>query len=138
MTDEIATGLRAGMIYFAIVFVFAFVLGVVRTLVVAPLIGELPAVLLEIPLMLAFSWLLCGQLVSRIGVSDGLGARTAMSVVAFALLMAAEIGLAPALVNRSLVQALESFRTVPGLIGLAGQIAFASFPLLQRRWPFRH
>jgi hypothetical protein len=44
--------------YFVTVFAFAFAMGVARTLVIAPLIGTTAAVLVEVPILLAASWVI--------------------------------------------------------------------------------
>jgi hypothetical protein len=48
---------QAGVVYFAVVFVVAFAIGVVRTLLLAPRIGDVRAVLLEAPIIIGRSWI---------------------------------------------------------------------------------
>ncbi len=43
---------RLGLAYFAVIFGLGFLLGTVRTLLLEPRIGALPAVALELPVML--------------------------------------------------------------------------------------
>ena len=57
--------LAAAAAYFALVFSAAFVMGVVRNLVVAPRTGEVAAVLIETPLILAVSWFAAGWSIRR-------------------------------------------------------------------------
>jgi hypothetical protein len=54
-----------------------------------------------------------------------------MGSVALATLLAQEIGLAAAAFGVSPVGYLLSLFSLPGIIGLSAQIAFASFPLVQ-------
>ena len=54
-----------GFRYFAGVFSAAFLLGVVRTLWLAPAIGAAPAVLVETPIVLAISWWWCRRLLAH-------------------------------------------------------------------------
>ena len=54
-----------------------------------------------------------------------------MAGVAFAFLMIAEVGLSVFLFDRSVMAHLHHVTDSAGLIGLAGQVAFALFPLLQ-------
>jgi len=54
-----------------------------------------------------------------------------MGLVAFASLLAAEIGLAGVAFGQSPVDYVLRLRSLPAAIGLWAQIAFASFPLLQ-------
>jgi hypothetical protein len=58
--------------------VAGFRLGVLRTLVVVPLTGDLVAVALELSIMLIISWLICGLTLRRLQVVDHLSNRIAM------------------------------------------------------------
>jgi len=127
-----AKAVRAGFAYFAVVFAFGFAFGAFRTIVVAPTVGELTAVALEVPFMLALSWIASRWLIGRLGVDAGVSARLTMGGVAFALLMVAELGLS-VLLGRTLTEHFGAYRHAPGILGLAGQVAFAAFPLV--RWP---
>lgn len=124
---------RAAMEYFGLVFGAAFALGALRTLVLAPWAGPLPAVLIELPVVLAVSWSAAGRVLRRWPVAaGGMPALLAMGFVAFALLMLAEAALAPAF-GRSLSAWAGSLRTPEGMVGLAGQIAFALLPAVRGR-----
>ena len=57
--------------------------------------------------------------------------RSLMGLVAFAVLMAAEFSLAGLVFGRSLDEQLACYASVPGAIGLAAQIVFAAFPVVQ-------
>lgn len=123
----------AALIYFALVFAAGFALGTIRTLALAPALGETGAVALELPLMLGLSWLACGFAIRRSGIGAGTVERLAMGVVAFALLMLAETLTGTLLIGRSLPGQLATYRTLPAQLGLAAQIAFAAFPLIRMR-----
>jgi hypothetical protein len=127
--------LAAGAAYFALIFTLGFVLGTVRVLVLAPRLGELTVVLLELPVMLAASWIACDRLIARFGVPTGTGHRFAMGAAAFGLLIAAEWLLGHLAFGRSLTEQLARYRSWPAAAGLAGQLAFATFPMLRSRWP---
>jgi hypothetical protein len=127
--------LRAGLAYTLVVFAVAFVLGVVRVLLVAPRTGALAAVALEVPVTLAVSWAVCSRLVRRFGVGDGAADRAGMGVAAFALLLALEWALALFVFGRSVEETLSTYRSAAGILGLAGQVGFALVPLLQRSRP---
>lgn len=121
----------AGAVYWGIVFAWAFALGVLRGLVVAPRVGEIAAVLLETPFVLGASWLASRWTVRQLAVGRAPAERLAMGAAAFALLMGAELGLSVFMFGRSAAEWLASLGTVPGAIGLAAQIAFGFVPLLQ-------
>jgi hypothetical protein len=124
--------LRAGVVYFLAVFAIGFVLGALRVMFIAPAVGPLWAVALELPFMLAASWSICGWLVRRFSVQS-LADAAVTGAVAFALLMAAETALALVLGASTLDQVIASYGTPHGALGLAGQVAFGLFPLLRRR-----
>ena len=123
--------LFTGTAYVAAVFAAGFVLGVLRTLVLVPLLGELAAVLVELPQILTIAWRVCTRLLRRWPLSP----RSALGMggIAFLLLMAAEAGLSTLLAGRSLAEHLALYAQLPHLVGLAGQLAFALFPWIQVR-----
>jgi hypothetical protein len=123
-----ANALAAGFRYFLIVFAIGFALGTVRTLLLAPRIGDLAAVALELPAMLAAAWWVCGKLVRRL--PDGLAPRVLMGGTAFILLMVAELAMSIWLFGRSPAAYATGLATSAGVLGLAGQIAFALLPLI--------
>ncbi|MEQ1864653.1 MAG: hypothetical protein ABL996_08360 [Micropepsaceae bacterium] len=126
-----AAAIRAGVLYFAIVFMVGFVLGTIRVLVVIPRFGESNALLLELPVMLALSWFACTWLVGRYSVPPMASARLAMGAVAFLLLMVGELGVSVFGFGRSVAEHLEVYRSASAQLGLAAQLVFAAFPLLQ-------
>jgi hypothetical protein len=123
----------AGLIYFCIAFACGFLLGILRVIVVAPRLGALTAVLIELPLMLATSWLAARWVCAIMQVPATLGDRLLMGALAFALLMLAEATLGLSLFGRNLQSQLEALATTPGFAGLAGQFVFALFPVLIAR-----
>ena len=124
--------LRAGLAYWAVVFALGFVLGTVRVLWLAPLVGPIPATLIELPVMLAASWLASGWLVRHYGIS-GRASGLAVGLAAFTLLMLAEMALAGALSGETPAQWLAGLSQPDALLGLAGQIVFALMPWWQVR-----
>jgi hypothetical protein len=127
----------AGLAYFALVFAAGFVLGVMRTGLVAPLLGDTLAVALELPIILAIAWMACRWLTRRLAVPARLVPRAAMGTTAFILLMGGEATISLLLAGRSLDEHLELYRHASHLLGLAGQMAFALFPALQIRTDHR-
>jgi hypothetical protein len=124
------SALKAGVAYFLLIFAAGFLLGTVRVVLLVPGFGELTAVLIELPIMLAISWFACRWLVAHLAVPSTFIARPAMGASAFLLLMAAEAALALILFGQPPELFLAGFTHAVGLIGLAGQIAFALMPLL--------
>lgn len=118
---------RAALAYWAWVFAAGFVLGTVRTLWLAPRLGDLTAVAIELPVMLAISALAAGQVlrrhqVTRRGEALGMGAQS------FVLLMIAEALLARMLGGQNLAQWAAALAAPPGALGLAGQMLLALLP----------
>ncbi|KPQ34254.1 MAG: hypothetical protein HLUCCX21_01485, partial [Porphyrobacter sp. HL-46] len=107
----------AAIAYWAMVFALGFVLGTVRVLWLAPLVGLLPATALELPVMLAASWWVAGRLIRRFGIAGGAEAL-AMGAMAFALLLASECLLAVVLAGQAPVQWLAGLRQPHALLGL--------------------
>lgn len=117
----------AAAAYWAAVFAFAFVLGIFRTLWLAPKIGPLAAVLCEVPLVLAVSWWTARRVTARFK-TTGRGEALAMGGIAFVLLMVAEAVLAHVLSGQSPADWLRAQTSAAGALGLAGQMLFALMP----------
>lgn len=122
--------LQLGLAYFAAVFALGFVLGTLRVLLLIPWIGEMAAVLLELPVILGCAWLIAGRLLRgrHLKPAQAVG----MGASAFVLLMLAEAALSVLLAGRSLSEHLALYAEWPHRLGLAGQLVYASFPWLRR------
>lgn len=59
MVDEVGKACKAGLLYFAGVFAAGFACGGIRRILLVPSVGETWAVVIEMPVILAISWLLC-------------------------------------------------------------------------------
>lgn len=131
--DEAGIGAAAtaACVYFALVFAAGFALGVIRTLHLEPRIGGTAAVLVELPIILGFAWIAAGLVVAGFGVARG-RTRLVMGLVAFALLLGAELAVALFVLERSFGDFLAGFATMPGALGLAGQLAFAAMPVIRK------
>ena len=103
-----------------------------RVLVLEPRLGATVAVLVELPAMLAVSWLVCGWTVRRFAVPARWRPRVIMGAVALILLLGAETVLGLAAFGRTVAEQLASYRSFPGAAGLAAQLAFALMPLVRR------
>ena len=122
----------AGLAYWAVVFALGFVLGTIRVLWLAPLVGLIPATALELPVMLGASWLASGWALRRFAITDS-SAAIAMGGLAFALLMLAECTLAVSMMGQSPAQWLAGLRQPHAALGLAGQMVFAAMPWWRAR-----
>lgn len=117
------------MLYFVIVFAIGFVLGTIRTLALAPSLGEVRAVLIELPIMLTASWLVCGWLLKRtpLRASDA----AAMGASALALLLLAEAALSIMAFGRTPLEHLALYAQPAHVLGLIGQVLFGAFPSIR-------
>lgn len=115
--------------YLAGIFALGFVLGTVRTLWLAPLIGPVAAIACEVPLLLLASWWWATRLLRRYRLGSR-GQALAMGGIAFALLMVGELALAMTMGGQSAGQWLAALGEPAGALGLAGQIVFALIPAL--------
>lgn len=120
---------KAATTYLLSVFAAAFVIGAVRVTLVAPRTGPLLAVALEVPLVLALSWVVAGRVLQRWPLTAGqcLG----LAFLSFALLMLLELLTALAF-GQTTAQFLAGMTTPAGALGLAGQIGFALIPLVRQ------
>lgn len=116
-----------GLLYFLLVFTFAFATGVAKVLVVAPRLGLTAAVLLEVPLLVVASWIVARRLLRNRPLT--LPQRAAMGAIAFALTMVSEAALAAIMRGQGLAEWAAAVATPLGLVGLSGQLAFAAMPI---------
>lgn len=130
-TSIITRAILGGLAYFGVVFAAGFALGTLRVLVLAPKLGESTAVLVELPIILAVSWATCRWIIIRFAVPENLTARLIMDGLAFAVLFGAEIGVSVVGFGRTLLAHMEQHQQLPALIGLAGRVLYALFPVVQ-------
>ncbi len=133
MRAGLAPILAATLFYFGIVFAVAFGLGVLRVLLIAPLLGPVMAVLLEVPVILGVAWVTAGRALRRWPVMGASAARLlVMGGLAFGLLMLAEAALALA-IGTGIADWVRSLATAEGALGLAAQAVFGVVPLMRGR-----
>lgn len=125
--------LAAGALYFLIMFAFGFALGTVRVVLLAPALGELLALLTELPVMLSLSWIASRRIVRNRPALSGTAPRLTMGIFALTLLICAEFVLADSAFGLRPGAYLMGYTTLVGLLGLTGQLAFALFPWVQYR-----
>jgi hypothetical protein len=88
--DPIQKILKAGVLYFAVVFGAGFVLGTIRTLWIVPSFGMRRAELMEAPIMFAISVLSSRWVVQRLAIRSSFPRRIAVGLVALGLLVLTE------------------------------------------------
>lgn len=127
--------IKAGIVYSLLVFLAAAMLGSVRLTLLVPLFGTTTAVLIELPIVLAISWNLCGIVLRHFPVVRSLGPRLAMGASALLFIFLEEMALATLVFGQTVAGFLNQYSAVPELIGLAGQIVFALIPFARLAVP---
>lgn len=107
-------------------------MGTLRVFLIAPLLGPVGAVMLELPMMLAVAWFVCGLVLGAPWASRRLGDRLGMGIAAFTLLMSLEMVMALLVFGQAPAEILKGLAAPAGRLGLLGQAAFALLPLLPR------
>jgi hypothetical protein len=130
-----APWVKAGTAYALIVFAIGFALGAIRVLVLAPHLGATTSVVLETPIMLAFSWKVSRWSTRRFNLQPDRRSRLLMGIAALFVLVVAELGVAVFAFGESPAQYVSGIGSIAGGIGVAAQICFAGFPWLQA---YRH
>jgi hypothetical protein len=123
---------KAGVLYFALVFGTGFLLGTVRTLWIVPLIGTRIAELMETPIMLVVTIVAARWTVLRLAAPFVPFARLRMGGVALLLLLVAEFGLVLWLRGMSIREYFASRDPVAGTVYYVMLAVFAVMPLLVR------
>jgi hypothetical protein len=124
--------LKAGVLYFAIVFALGFVLGIVRTLWVVPRAGTRMAELMETPIMLVVTIVAAGWVVQRFTLPPLPSARLGMGCIALIFLLVAEFGFVLWLRRLSVREYLATRDPVSGTVYYVMLVVFAAMPLLVR------
>jgi hypothetical protein len=125
--------LKAGAVYFALVFAAGFVLGTIRVLWVVPRFGERTAELMEAPLMLVVTILAARWMVRRFAVPPVPWRRLGTGLVALGMLLAAEFTMVLKVSGLSLSDYLASRDPVSGTVYAILLGVFAVMPLLVAR-----
>ena len=123
--------IRAAFLYFAIVLGTGFVLGMFRVPVLVPRIGERWAELAEMPIMAAVIFYSAGYVLRRYPEICSPRRSLAAGVLALALSVAAELGLATILQNQTLAEFIKSRDKVSGSVYIGLLLVFAVMPRLR-------
>ncbi len=127
------TLLKAGALYFAIVFGAGFVFGTVRVLWAVPRFGERAAELMETPLMLVVTVFAARWITGRLAVPATPFARLGVGFVALGLLLAAEFAGVLWLRGLTIDEYFATRDPVSGTVYILMLGAFAVMPLLVTR-----
>jgi len=125
--------LKAGVLYFAVVFGAGFVLGPIRVMWLVPCFGTKAAGLMEMPVMLAVTILAARWIVRRPSLLPTLSKRLGVGIVAPALLLMAELTLVLWLRGLTIHEYIASRDPVAGTVYIVMLGAFAIMPLLFTR-----
>jgi hypothetical protein len=125
--------LKAGVLYFALVFGAGFVLGTIRTLWIVPRVGTRMAELMETPIMLVITIFAARWTVRRLVVPSTPPARLGMGFVALGLLLVAEFTLVLWLRGLTIREYFASRDPVAGTVYYVMLAVFAVMPLLVAR-----
>jgi hypothetical protein len=129
MQQTITQILKAGILYFALVFGAGFVFGTVRTLWVVPRVGTRMAELMEMPIMLVVTIVTARWVVLHFAIPSVPSLRLGMGGIALGLLLVAEFGLVLWLRGLSIRQYLATRDPVSGTVYYVMLVVFAIMPL---------
>ena len=123
--------IRAALLYFAIVLGTGFVLGMFRVPLLVPRIGERWAELAEMPVMAAVIFFSAGYILRRYPEIRSPRRSLAAGVLALALSVAAELGLAVVLQSQTVAEFIKSRDKVSGSVYIGLLLVFAVMPRLR-------
>lgn len=125
--------LKAGALYFGVVFGAGFALGTIRVLWAVPTFGTRVAELLESPLMLVVVILAARWVVRRFSLPPTLAARLGAGFLALGFLLTAELTMVLAVQRLTLADYIAGRDPVAGSVYVLMLLAFAVMPLLVSR-----
>lgn len=117
---------RAGLVYFLLVFGAGFVFGVLRTVFVVPRVGAPTAELLETPLMLVAIWFAARWLTPRLAPGAGLAA----GLLALGLTLLAEIAVGVFLRQMTIAEIALHRELVPAVAYYGSLLVFGFLPAI--------
>lgn len=122
--------LKAGVLYFSLVFGAGFLLGTIRTLWVVPRAGVRKAELMEMPIMLLVIILAARWAVARFSLPTIPATRLSAGFLALCLLLVAEFAFALCLRRLTIREYFAGRDPVVGGVYAAMLVVFAVMPLL--------
>jgi len=124
--------LKAGVVYFGLVFGAGFVLGTIRTLWVVPRLGVRTAELAEAPIMFGISILAARWAVRHVQVSPLWPKRLAMGCIALGLMLVAEFTLGLWIRGITIREDFAARDLISGTVYFLTLGAFAVIPIFAR------
>lgn len=125
--------IRPGLLYFALVLGTGFLLGMVRVPMLVPRIGERWAELAEMPIMAVVIFFAAGYILKRYPEVRSRGQALVVGLLALALSVCTELGLAVGLQAQTLGEFIASRDKISGSVYLALLVVFALMPSLRLR-----
>ncbi len=125
--------LKAGVLYFVLVFGAGFLLGSIRTLWIAPRLGTRMAELMEAPIMLVVTIAAAWWTVRRLAVPSTRSRRLGMGCIALGLLLVSEFTLVLGLQGITIRDYLSTRDPVSGTVYYVMLGVFGIMPLLVAR-----
>ena len=124
---------KAGILYFVLVFAAGWVLGPIREFWLIPLVGQRAGLLTEVPLMVLAMIAAARWTIRKLGVTYAITTRTIMGVVALGLLLIAEAMGVRWARHLSWEAYLARFDLVTGSITGLSFLLYAAMPMLVKR-----
>jgi hypothetical protein len=125
--------LKAGVIYFALVFAAGFVLGTIRVLWIVPRLGTRTAELIETPIMFVVTVLAARWIARRFSLRATPATRLAVGIVALAFLLATEFTVVLWIRGLTISKYFASRDPVSGTVYFGMLAVFAIMPFLVDR-----
>ena len=131
--SDAGRAILAGSMASALVMVAGTILGTARVLLVAPRLGDTAATILELSVIRGAGWFTCGVSAGGYDVGNDPRLRLMIGGAALAVLVALEALLAFVVAGTSPASFLGGYRETAARIGLAAQVLYATFPVLQAK-----
>lgn len=129
--NKMLNNIRPVMVYFAFVFGAGFLLGVIRVPLLVPRIGERWAELAEMPIMAGVIFFCAGYIMKRYPKIRSSWRSLLVGLLALALMICVELGLAVILQDQALADYIASRDKISGSVYLALLVVFALMPRLR-------
>lgn len=130
---EGSVALKAGTLYFAVVFAAGFILGTIRTLWVVPMAGARWAELMEAPVMVLISFLAARWVARRLSLPSKPTIRLAVGFLGLTLMLLAEFTFTLWLRGLTIREYWAGRDPVSGNVYFVALALFALMPLMVRK-----